>query len=570
MIFGRGGIGGVVNRVTKTAVWQTISEIKLLWGSHGERRASLDITRPANDSLALRLNAVSEDSHSYRHGVHLNRRGVNPTVALRLGPDTLIQAGYEHFEDDRIADRGIPSRFQTGLSPIVGPLPVNAGQFFGDSSNSPTWTDTDALDITIVHKISPDLSIRSHLRFAAYDKAYQNIYANAVMDPAETLVSLAAYRSATGRENLISQTDLTAELKTGAFTHTLLGGLELGRQVTSNRRFEGRFAGGASSLVVPVVASDGRHSVSWIQTASSTDNQGVARVSAAYVQDQIELSPHLKLIAGLRFERFITEVDDRRVVGVLPGQPHRFKVTDDLLSPRIGLILKPMAAMSLYGAYSKTYQPRGGDQLTSLSLTNQSLAPEEFRNLEIGLKWDLNPGFTISAAVFRLDRSHVLALSDPRDASSAMLPIGRQRTEGLELAATGSLTDRLSVAGAYTLTDARFLDSFSGTVSAGNRPANLPKQSASLWARFQVSEPLAAALGWSHQGLRFAAPDNRVALPAYDRLDAALYYRLSTDLTVQLNLENLTQVKYAVFANSNNNITPGAPLAARITLIGKF
>jgi catecholate siderophore receptor len=278
----------------------------------------------------------------------------------------------------------------------------------------------------------------------------------------------------------------------------------------------------------------------------------------------------LKVVAGLRFENFVTEVDDRRTVGFPAGQQRRFKVTDNLTSPRLGLIYKPVPSTSIYASTSRTYQPRGGDQLTSLSLTNQNLAPEEFRNQEVGLKWDIRKTLTLTAALYQLDRSNVLALSDPRNPSSATIPIGRQRTEGLELGLAGAISQDLSIVAAYTYSDARFLDSVSGSVTAGNRPANLPEQSASIWARRQISDSLATAVGWSHQGQRFASTDNRVILPAYDRLDAAAFYKVSPDLTVQVNLENLTGARYFLFANNNTNITPGAPLSARVTLIGKF
>lgn len=570
MIFGRGGIGGVANRVTKTAEWQEARSATLMIGDTGQRRISLDLSHPLNDGIALRINGVTEDSESYRKGVKLSRWGINPTASVRLGPDTLIQAGFEHFEDSRTADRGIPSRYQNASSPVVGPLRLDPGQFFGDSANSPTWTDTDALNLFVSHQFNEAVSLRSRLRFAAYDKAYQNIYANNVVDPAETLVALAAYRASTQRENLISQTDLVAKVRTGPIAHTLLAGLELGRQVTGNQRFEGRFAGNAATLTVPIVASDAPRQVSWLQTASSTDNHGLARVSAVYVQDQADLTDRVKIVAGVRFERFITEVDDRRIVGFPAGQQRRFKVTDDLTSPRLGLIIKPAPSTSIYAAVSRTYQPRGGDQLTGLSLTNQNLEPEEFRNQEVGLKWDMRPTFSLTAAIFQLDRSNVLALSNPANPLSPTIPVGRQRTTGLEIGAAGAISDALNLVAAYTYSDSRFLDAVSGTVAAGARPANLPRHSASLWARRQLTSSLAAALGWSHQGERFASTDNRVELPAYDRFDAAFYYKVSPDLSVQLNLENLTGARYFLFANSNNNLTPGAPFSARVSLTGRF
>ncbi|MCB8829301.1 TonB-dependent receptor, partial [Escherichia coli] len=142
--------------------------------------------------------------------------------------------------------------------------------------------------------------------------------------------------------------------------------------------------------------------------ATSGNNAGVVKVAAGYVQDQIELSPMFQVILGVRYEYLNTKVTDRRPAAFVPAtQQREFDVTDNLWSPRAALIFKPAENASIYAAYSRTYLPRGGDQFTSLSVSNQNLAPERYQNYEIGAKWDINPGFNVTAAVFRLDRSNV-------------------------------------------------------------------------------------------------------------------------------------------------------------------
>ena len=121
-------------------------------------------------------------------------------------------------------------------------------------------------------------------------------------------------------------------------------------------------------------------------------SSGRLDIAACYVQDQIELSPQFELVLGLRFEHLVTRVTDRRTIGFPAGQQRDFRVVNDLWSPRAGLIFKPAANASLYASFSRAYLPRGGDQLTSLNLANQSLDPERFTNYEIGAKWDVNPG----------------------------------------------------------------------------------------------------------------------------------------------------------------------------------
>jgi catecholate siderophore receptor len=570
MIFGRGGIGGLVNRVTKVADWQLTRDFRLEGGSDNFVRAQFDLGAPINDAFAARIVGVYQDSDSYRDGVNFNRWGFNPTISLKLGSDTIIHAGYEHFQDDRVADRGVPAKFGAGINgAVVGPLVTPRNQFFGDPGNSPTGTNTDAASLLIEHYFTDTVSIRNRTRYADYHKYYQNIFPGAV-NAAETTVALSAYRQFTTRENLINQTDFNAEFNTGSIKHTLLIGAEFARQKTDNVREEGRFTGNLASLIVPISQSNVDTDLTWTQIASSGDNAGVTDIAAGYIQDQIEFSSAVQLVVGGRFEIVKTDVTDRRTVGFPVNQQRAFEVTDNLFSPRVGVILKPAEKASIYMGYSRTYLPRSGDQLTGLSITNQNLAPETYQNYEVGAKWDILPAFNVQAAVFQLDRDNVLALSDPNNASSPTVPIGRQRTRGVELSAAGNINKAVSMVAAYTYSDGKYLDNVSGTVRAGNLLPNMPKHSASLWTRIDPVRNLGAAVGVIYAGKRYASTDNFVALPDYTRVDAALYYTISPKLSAQLNVENVFGTHYYLYAHSNNNITPGSPTAFKLSLNAKF
>lgn len=577
MIFGRGGVGGLVNRVTKVAGWDAVREFRLEGGSFNHKRAQFDLGTPISEGAAVRLTGVYQDSDSYRDDVNFNRWGFNPTASFRLGADTTVTTGYEHFQDNRVADRGVPARFGASAINTVGPLDTPRGQFFGDPLNSPTYTNTDAATLYIEHRFSEAVTLRNRTRYANYNKFYRNVFPGAV-NATGSSVTISAYDNAMKRKNLINQTDLNAEFATGGISHTLLVGAELGRQETENLRREGFFPAsttdtvGTSSITVPIAGSNLRRpDLIWRATATSGNNAGVAKVAAGYVQDQIKLSPMFELVLGVRYEYFNTKVTDRRSAQFVPAtQQRRFDVTDNLWSPRAGLIFKPAENAAIYAAYSRTYLPRGGDQLAGLSITNQNLDPEKFQNYEVGAKWDIVPGFNVTAAVFRLDRTNVLALSDPNNSASPTIPIGRQRTEGVELSAQGSITDQLSVVGAYTYSDGKFRDTVSGTVRAGNQLANMPKHSGSIWARFNPGAGLGGAIGVIRQGRRFASTDNFVVMPGYTRVDGALFYDVSENVGLQINVENVFNKRYFLYANGNNNITPGSPTAFKAGLTARF
>jgi catecholate siderophore receptor len=554
MIFGRGGSGGVLNRVTKRADWTTVRDATLQLGSHQRRRATADLGDAVNDSLALRVTALYEDSGSYRDFFEVERYGANPTLSLDFGNGTSASFGLEHFRDERIADRGVPS-FQSR------PIDVDPATFFGNPELSPVEATVDAFDAVLEHEFDNGLALRNRFRWADYDKFYQNVFPGAVSADGAS-VSLSAYNNATQRENVFNQTDLIWIVGSG-IEHTLLAGAEFGRQDTQNLRQTGFFpaasAGGAerSSISVPVADPVTRLPMSFRPNGSDADNDGVADVAALYLQDQITLSPRWQAIVGLRYDAFEVDVLNRRN-GV------RTRREDDLLSPRAGLVFRPVEPLSLYASYSIAHQPRAGEQLSSLTPGNAALDPEEFRNHEVGAKWEVARHLSLNAAVYRLDRSNVL-VPDPLDPTRSILVDG-QRTEGVELEVVGDLGENWHVMGGYTWAEGEITRTQSAAVPAGNRLAQLPEHSFTLWNRFDLSPRWGLGLGAIRRGDSFAAADNLVTLPGYTRVDGAVYFAMNEHLQFQLNVENLLDREYFPNAHSNNNITPGSPRAGYLSV----
>jgi len=562
MLFGRGGVGGVINRVSKQAGFDTFRSATLQGGSYSNGRVSLDLNQPFSDSVALRLNTMYENSDTYRDDVSLERYGINPTMTLRTSEDTRITFGAEYFHDERTADRGVSS--------FAGrPLQTDPSEFFGDPAQSETHSTVKAISALFEHQFSDRLTLRNRTRYADYDKFYQNVYPG-VVNAAGTDVQILAYNNAMQRDNLFNQTDLLFSLESGALKHSLLAGVELGRQVTNNFRNTGFFdtiSPTTTSINVPL--SDPRTTlpVSFRQSATDADNHGVAKIAAAYVQDQIEFSPHWLATLGLRYDNFQVDFDNHRSGAT-------FSSDDGLLSPRAGIIFKPIEPVSLYASYSLSYQPRAGAQLSSLNLTNEALDPEEFTNYEVGAKWDFLPGLAFTAALYNLERTNV-AIADPLDPTRSIL-IDGQRVKGIELGIAGNITQAWSVMGAYAYQDGEVLNNQSATVLKGARLAALPENTFSLWNRYDINPMWGVGLGLIYRDTVLAATENlatpavNVTLPSYTRVDAAVFFTLNARLRAQLNVENLFDEEYFASANSNTNITPGSPLAARVSVIATF
>jgi catecholate siderophore receptor len=551
MIFGRGGGGGVINQVRREASWSPVATLTLEGGSFDHKRGTLDVGHPFGEHVAGRLDAVYEHSAGFRERSRLTRKGISPTATILAGAGTIVRLDFEHFRDDRNVDRGIPSFLG---APALTPIET----YFGDPDVSHARARVDAGAILVDRQLG-GVSLRNRTRAVHYDKFYQNVYPGAV-DSTGTLVNLQGYNNGIVRTNLFNQTDLTGTLTTGAVRHTLLAGAELSRQNTDNRRNTAYFGATATTLQVPLSQPARSTGVAFRPSATDADNHVRADVAALYTQDQIALSEHWQAIAGLRIDAFTVRFHNNR-----NGQDlQRF---DRLVSPRAGVIFKPVTPASLYASYSVSHLPSSGDQFSSLTATTQILEPERFRNLEVGAKWDVRSSLSLSGALFQLDRSNSSA-PDPANPERTV-QTGAQRTTGYELGATGEITERWQIVGGFSSQTARIRSRTTAAVAGATVPL-VPRSTVSLWNRVQLAPALGAGLGAVHQTRMYAAVDNRVTLPAFTRWDGALFVNLPRRTRAQLNVENLLDTRYYATSQGNNNIMPGASRTVRLSFSADY
>jgi catecholate siderophore receptor len=546
MIFGRGGGGGVINRVSKEAEFAPIRSLALEGGSFDHKRGSIDVGQPLAPNVAARFNGMYEHSGGFRDAASLERSGVNPTLTVAAGANTTVRLGYEYFRDHRTVDRGQPS-FQGR------PSPAPVATFFGNPDLSYADARVHGAGMTIDHTTAGGVTLRNRSRFMHYDKLYQNVFPGAV-NAAGTTVSLSAYNNAHARTNLFNQTDATYGLTTGPVRHTVLLGVEVGRQATDNFRQTGYFNDQTTSSTAPFATPTVSTPVTFRQSASDADNRVVATVGALYAQNQVVLSSRWQAIAGLRYERFDVRYRNDRDGTELGRDDH-------MVSPRVGLVYKPFESLSAYGGYGVSYLPSAGDQFSSLTATSETLEPERFANYEIGAKWDVRPGIAITTAAYRLDRSNTTA-RDPNDPARTV-QTGEQRTTGYEIGVTGDVTPRWQLAGGFASQRARVVSATTSAREGATVPL-VPHTTVSLWNRYQVATRLGGGIGVVHQTRSYAAIDNAVTLPGFTRVDAAAYVGLTRGVTLQANVENVLGRRYYPTSHGNNNILPGAPRTLRV------
>ncbi|MGH9421615.1 MAG: TonB-dependent receptor, partial [Thermoanaerobaculia bacterium] len=483
--------------------------------------------------------------------VNLTRTGFAPSLTFKPSDETRIAVSYENFHDGRTADRGISS-FQGR------PADVGISTYYGNPDDSHVRARVNILSSSIEHHFGI-VTIHNRTTFGDYNRSYQNFVPGAVTAN-KALVALTAYNNATKRQNLFNQTDLTASLSSGSIRHTILIGTELGQQLTDNFRNTGFFNNTATSIFVPYANPMITTPVTFRQSATDADNHLRTNAGAVYAQDQIELSPQLQMVAGLRMDRFDLMYHNNR-------NGDQLRRADNLVSPRAGVIVKPVTALSLYGSYSVSYLPSSGDQFSSLTTITDQVKPEKFDNYEVGAKWDAMKYLSLTTSVYRLDRTNTRS-TDPND-PARIVQTGGQRTNGYEIGINGQFTSSWSIAGGYAHQDA-FVTSATTSERAGAQVAQVPHHMLSLWNNVQFNSRTGGALGVVYRSSMFAAIDDTVVLPGFTEFEAAAFFNLTHDLRLQLNIDNLFDKKYYANADSNTNISPGAPRSARLGIVARF
>ena len=564
LLFGRGGTGGILNRVTKKAeLGSNFSQITGYADSFGAGGLQGDLNVGLTDSVAFRLNAMAEGLDNHRDHFDGERIGVNPTLQVSLSESTRLDLSYEYVDHERFIDRGIP----TGSN--GDPVERFDRVVFGDPDVNMTELEAHIFMTHLEHRFSDSMKGKVTAFYGDYDKLYQNFYAASYSEAdSPDVVTLDGYVDTTQRENLILSGNLIKEVSFANMSHRLLLGAEYVDTSSNQDRWNTYWSQTADDKeTFPVtrpmgiaggvgVNASGARTVNDFTVDQNDDTRVGIEVASLYLQDEMAVTDYLDVVLGARFDQF--EID----VFNVPADDARSK-RDEEGSPRLGLVLKPMENMSLYASYSESFLPRSGEQFANINGSNGQIDADTFANTELGFKWDISPALSFTAALFEIEQeSPQVADNDP-----ATLDVIKSETDGFEMQLEGQLTEAWYLSAAYSYLDG---EQMGRAGSKGLRPRELPENMFSVWNFVQITPRLGAGLGLTYQDESFINNSNTARLPSYTRVDAALYYEWSDDLRVQLNLENVGDTVYFPSSHSTHQASVGAPFNARLAITMNF
>ena len=549
LFFGRGGAGGVLNRVTKKGlVGASFNDYSLSVDTLGAFGAQIDSNVALDGNSAVRVNAYYESLENHRDFYDGDNFGVNPTVKFLLSEDTTLDVSYEYLDHTRFIDRGIPSGDDNE------PVEALDDVVFGTSDLNETTLEAHVIRALLQHSFSDTLKGNLTASYGDYDKVYQNLYASGY-DESTNIVTLDGYRDTTERENVTISGNMIGEFFTGDIGHTVIFGAEYVNTSSDQDRNNSVWATSRTDKESFIVTRSGAFNMtaggeptSVSYSSLNDDTSAELDVFSFFIQDEIELTEQLTVVCGARFDSFDIEVKDNEPGGTSGSQK------DDELTPRAGIVFKPQENISIYASYSETFVPQSGEQYANLG--DEGLAPNQYTNLEAGVKWDFIQGLSLTTAVFEIEQD--IVEEDGADGSRAL----ETSINGFELQVAGYLTDEWSITAGYSYQE--------GELDNGNTPRELPENLFSLWSSYQLTGYLSLGLGVIYQDESYMTNDEDTQLPKFVRVDAGAIYQINENLRLQLRIENLLDEPYYPHSHSDHQASVGAPINAQFSLTGRF
>lgn len=550
VLYGRGSAGGLVNKINKKPMDESLREVSLIGGTTGQRRAEVDVNEKVAENVKVRLTGAVEDSDGYRDQAFLKRQAVAPSLQWDISDKTklLIQADYLH--DNRLADQGFPT------DPITGkPVKTNPKTFYGALNGKEVGdvdTEISSQTISLDHDFNDNLKYHGAVRHYNYSLDRQYSVDSHQKLPADQ-IQLTQNKRLRNEDGVYVQQELSSLFNTGFLKHNTLIGAEYSKQhkdelVWSKARQITNIFNPELENWAPLDTS----------VAAETNNSNTFENYGIYLQDLMTVTDQLKVLVGLRYDNLSQDRNNKVKSQILNR-------TDNTYSPRIGVVYQPVSNISLYTSYNRSFQPLADSFV--LYKNSDDLSPTKTENIEVGAKWDVNDQFNVTLALFEMSQTNIQN-QDPANPNQALLA-GEQKTKGVELSLTGQLTDQLSVLAGYSYMDGKIEKSAIGLT--GNHSALTPNNTANLWLKYQLNDHWYAAVGGRGESSRFSAPDNKNVLPGYAVVNAAVGYQ-SERYDVNLNLNNLFDRDYFVSGHSgaNDSNMMGDPLNAQIALRYRF
>ncbi|MEH2275547.1 MAG: TonB-dependent siderophore receptor [Nostoc sp.] len=551
VLFGAGGLGGIINITTKQPLFDPFYELGLNVGSDSFYRGTADLSGPLtqNRNLRYRLNIALQDAYDSQNFSSSQDLFIAPTITWDISDDTKLTLNFEYLNQ--------PSKFY-GVRALNGSfLQRDPNYDFPDDNHTDNRTMQGGYRFE--HRFNKNLQLRSALSFSSNLGHVRGINYGILSD--EQFIDRTDADDKYVYESYTTQTGLLANFNTGSIAHQALFGVDT---LLNRQRFFG-FGISLPSLDISnpdydieLPSTDTPHTSDYNQQYN-TDSYGV------FLQDQIKFQGNLILVVAGRLDWVTITASDfvAGTVGINYSQT---------FSPRVGIVYQPIKPLSLYANYSRALDT---NNTGGRSRTGQAFAPERGTQYEAGIKADFLDGkLSAVLAAYQITRANVLTPDPLNNADEGFsIQVGEQRSRGIDFTVAGEILPGWNVTAGYSYIDA--IITKDNTYEVGSPVVFTPHNSANLWTTYRIQSGDLQGLGFGlgvyfvdeRPGGEFISRDYKI--PAYTRLDAALFYQRN-NWEAALNFENLFDSEYIVNSRGPGDITYGKPFTIRGSLKVRF
>jgi catecholate siderophore receptor len=588
---GAGSVGGSVNMISKVAKKGDFLEGSVAGGTDNYQRITLDGNKDFGNGIAARVAVMGHHNEKagQDNGAEYKRAGIAPSITFGLDTATRATLSYYYLKSDDTPDSGVPYNYDASKKATVGkPVDVKQGIYYGLLDRDFQKQENQIGTIKLEHDLNDNLTITNT---AVYNKSTNDYLWTQPDDSKGNVLNDKVWRRINSRitdtDIFTDQLALTGKFNTGAIKHKFNVGAEYsdqksdkGSYTTTYPGYTGTTTGGfnsdckindawCTSLTNPNSKEE------WLGSAVANRNTTTTttKVTSVYLLDNIEFNPQWLLDLGVRWDKFDTEQ-------VTNATGAKLENNKDFFTYQAGLTYKPMKNGSIYASYATSANPvgvDGGDGSEAIGQAYMDLKPEEARTYELGTKWDfLDERLNLTAAVFRTEKQNTRIQLDAGTYTNG----GESKVDGIELTATGKITDKWDITAGYSYLDSEMTNPGPSCTRAGvctfPNPAkgkqlpNVPKNSATLWTTYQVLPQLTVGAGALAMDKVYGDAANTKFVPGYVRYDAMARYNVNKNVDLQLNLNNLSDKRYFTKAYASHYATEAEGRNAVLSINFKY
>lgn len=521
-------LGGVINMVLKRPTDEFSGSVTARYGSWDRHYLEADMGGSLNDSGSVRgrivvANADIKNQVDYNDNDNGTYYG---TLEFDLTDRTLLSVYALHQTKDIVPTNGLPAYSDGSM------LDISRSTYLGSDDDN-FHADTTDVGFSLQHAFSNGGVGQISARYMDHDMTLEQTYTNGAVDE-DGNTGLMFSAQANQQKNTSLDINYSQMFDLFGLQSEMVVGSDYKRYESDVQSYTNR------SIASINVFNYDPTSISTPTYSYSKNVHSESSEIGLYGKVTWRLLEPLAVITGARVSWY-----DLETVNTVISTGADTKQEDDFnakLTPYAGVVYDLNDQHSVYASYSKVFKPQ-----TSQNENGDMLKPREGHQWETGIKSALLDGRLNTRASLFLMKDNNIAAQAYDDSgvaiSNTYWATGKVETQGIELEATGYLTDNWMTMTGYTYTD---INEKSGDHN-GKFDA-IPHHSLSLWTDYHLADWVPGLhIGGGMTALSnysFSKSGVTTHQAGYAIFDAALRYDITDNMQATLNVYNLFDREY--------------------------